>query len=245
MGTVTPADLQSRDLRLASPVTGRAIDIDLPEGGIDRVQLLCDPRNDSVRAFILLAARELGANENTAWQASFAPVADQQGLPDVEVPAAHSADRVLVEDCFLPIGRRGTWGDTVSDPKASDGSAAKLYGTHYEWCVQWRFDPAWFEPDAAYLLRARIRVEPSGEPGEAFWAGIYDTAQRKGYGQIAVDVADAGDEYKWYDVATWIPQKDQYIWIGPGRFDKKGGKPSAVKAVYIDALELIKADQAQ
>jgi hypothetical protein len=132
----------------------------------------------------------------------------------------------------------------VADPLAGDGSAAKLYGTHYEWCVQWRFDPAWFEPGATYKVRARIRIEPSGQPGEAFWAGVYDSGRRRGWGQIGVNVADAGTDYRWYDVATWKPEPNQYIWIGPGRFDKKNGKKSAVEAVYVDALELVRVTPA-
>ncbi len=36
-----------------------------------------------------------------------------------------------------------------------------------------------------------------------------------------------------------VPERDHYFWIGPGRFDKKGG---ATQALKIDKLELIRLD---
>ena len=38
------------------------------------------------------------------------------------------------------------------------------------------------------------------------------------------------------------PERDHYFWIGPGRFDKKGGATSAIKSLKIDKLELIRVD---
>ena len=49
-----------------------------------------------------------------------------------------------------------------------------------------------------------------------------------------------GEGYAWYDVAEWVPEPDHYFWIGPGRFDLQGGDASAIQALYIDRLELIR-----
>jgi hypothetical protein len=46
------------------------------------------------------------------------------------LPAAQT--RAFVEDKLLSLSNRGTYGDTVADPLCEDGSAMKLYNTHYE-----------------------------------------------------------------------------------------------------------------
>jgi hypothetical protein len=43
------------------------------------------------------------------------------------LPAAQT--RAFVEDKLLSLNNRGTYGDTVADPLAEDGSAMKLYNT--------------------------------------------------------------------------------------------------------------------
>ena len=55
---------------------------------------------------------------------------------------------------------------------------------------------------------------------------------------VARKTSDVTDGYQWYDLGQWVPQRDHYFWIGPGRFDKQAGATSAIKALYIDKLEL-------
>jgi len=238
----TFADAQpGQTLTLASPVTGKAVQVQLPANPLERVQVLCDARNGRVVVLAALASAELpGQGKVTAtWRIA---AATAEGLPKVEVPTAHRADRLTIEDFRLSIGRRGEWGDYVTDPLAEDGTALKLFNTHYEWCTQWRVDPSWFEPGTTYRVRMRIRVEKTGQgDGEAFWAGVYDTVRKKGYGQIQPKVSETGDGYQWYDVATWQPEANQYIWIGPGRFEKdKLATNPAIQAVYVDRMELVR-----
>jgi hypothetical protein len=151
------------------------------------------------------------------------------------------AGRLVIEDRLMSLGHAGEWGEVVSDEQAQDGSAIKLFNSHYEWCLQWRVNPAVFQPETNYLLRARIRVEKTDRNGDAFWAGVYDTKRKKGWGQIQPATSDVSTEYAWYDVATWMPEEGQYIWVGPGPFQKDGGQ-SAVKAVYVDAFDLQRID---
>jgi hypothetical protein len=157
------------------------------------------------------------------------------------LPAAQS--RAFVEDTLLSLSHRGTWGDTVADPLCDDGSAMKLYNTHYEWCTTLPFSRVAFDPGKKYRLRARLCVEKDpGKAGEAFWAGVYDGKNRRSCGGIERKTSEVGDGYAWYDVAEWVPERDHYFWIGPGRFDKQGGAASAIKALKIDKLELIRLD---
>ncbi len=150
------------------------------------------------------------------------------------------ADRLLIEDRMMSLGRPGEWGERVADDQAEDGSAIKLLNTHYEWCLNWQVNPAVFEPGASYKLRVRVRVVKTDRQGSAFWAGIYDTARKKGWGQIQPSTAEVQEGYQWYDVGTWIPEANQYLWLGPGPFTKDGGQ-SAIEAVYVDRLELTRA----
>ena len=148
-----------------------------------------------------------------------------------------------MEDKQLTLGNRGTFGDTIADSLAEDGSAMKLYNTHFEWCTTLPFSRVAFDPGRKYRLRMRVRVEKeSGKEGEAFWAGVYDPAQKRGIGGIERKTSEVGDGYAWYDVAQGVAGRDHYFWIGPGRFDKKAGASSAIRALEIDKLELIRLD---
>ena len=143
-----------------------------------------------------------------------------------------------LQESFIGCSRRGTWGDFVDDPKASYGKALKLFNTHFEWCCQFYMHRVEFESGAKYTVRVRLRCEKESA-GEAFWAGVYDPVAKKGRGEIHPKTDKVGGEYAWYDVCTWVPNDDEYFWIGPGRFNKDG--KSAIKAVWIDKIEFLKA----
>ncbi len=158
-------------------------------------------------------------------------------------PLPPAQTRATVEDMALSLGQRGTWGDTVKDPLAEDGSAMKLYNTHYEWCTTLPFTRVAFDPGAKYRIRMRVRVEKEpGREGEAFWSGVYDRKNKKSYGGLERKTEAIEDGYVWYDVAEWVPERDHIFWIGPGRFNKKGGATSAIKSLFIDKLELIRVE---
>ncbi|MDD4018773.1 MAG: DUF4838 domain-containing protein [Kiritimatiellae bacterium] len=164
-------------------------------------------------------------------------------LTQPQKPAAAGQPRATVEDTLLSLGNRGKWGDTVADPLAEDGSAMKLYNTHYEWCTTLPFSCVAFDPGKRYRIRMRVRVEKEpGKEGDAFWSGVYDAKNKKGCGGCDRKTAAVGDGYAWYDVAEWVPEEAHHFWIGPGRFDAKGGATSAIKALYIDKLEIERLD---
>lgn len=150
-----------------------------------------------------------------------------------------------IEDTLLRLSKRGQWGDTVADAAAGDGTAMKLYNTHYEWCTGFSFRKVAFDEGARYKLRARVRVEkiPGAPDGEAFWLGVYDYANKKGCGGRDIKCSQIGDGYQWFDVAEWVPEEAHDFWIGPGRFDLKTHAASpSYKAVYIDKLELSRVE---
>jgi hypothetical protein len=151
---------------------------------------------------------------------------------------------VTVEDSLLALGRRGTWGDTVKDPQAGDGSAMQLFNTHYEWCTTLPFRQVAFDPGVRHRIRLRVRVEKNpGAQGEALWSGIYDQENKKNHAFVSRPVTDMGDGYEWIELADWIPTRDHLFWIGPGRFDLEGGAKSAIKGLFIDKIELIRLDR--
>jgi len=161
------------------------------------------------------------------------------------VPAGSpDRDRVGIEDTELTLGRRGTWGETVADPAAEDGSAMKLFNTHYEWCTSLPFRQVAFDPGARHRIRVRVRVErePDAE-GEAMWTGVYDQKNKESHAHVSRKLAEMGDGYEWVDVADWVPERDHQFWIGPGRFDLKGGAKSAIRGLFIDRVELIRVGE--
>ena len=149
--------------------------------------------------------------------------------------AAQQASTGEVEERHISITGKGTWGDYVDDPKAADGKAIKLFNTHSEWCSQFPMHKVAFEPGGTYRVRVRVRVDKLRDGGEAFWAGVYDPVARVGRGGIQPRTENTSSEYAWYDVCTWVPNENDYFWIGPGRFGKDG--KSSIKALWIDKID--------
>ncbi|MBQ6142394.1 MAG: DUF4838 domain-containing protein [Kiritimatiellae bacterium] len=167
------------------------------------------------------------------------------GWKEYVAPATNAAVNAVETQCavleerYFSLSRPGQWGAFVDDPKAADGKALKLFNTHFEWCTSFAMGKVAFKPGAKYKVRARVRVEKERDGGEAFWAGVYDPAAKKGLGDIAPRTDAIKDaEYAWYDICTWTPRADgnEYFWIGPGRFGADG--KSNIKALYIDKIEL-------
>ncbi len=158
-----------------------------------------------------------------------------------KLPEWHPADTGEVEESDIFIVQPGTYGIVTDDPKAGNGKALKLFNTHYEWCANFSLRNVEFEPNAAYRLRVRARVEKDPDiKGEAFWAGVYDWKAGKGICEQDPRCEQiTTDDYAWYEIGVFKPKPSYGFWMGPGRFTN--GK-STVKAVYIDKIELSRAD---
>ena len=154
---------------------------------------------------------------------------------DMGSPAASGE----VEDRYIIIDKLGKYAD---DPKAADGRGVMLYSSLTDdWNARFRMNRIEFEPGVKYTLRVRARVDKLRD-GEAFWAGVYDPVAKCCRGKGAQPRTDKiSDDYDWYEVCTWEPKEGDIFWIGPGRCGKDG-KP-AIKAVWIDKLELSRVDR--
>ena len=162
-----------------------------------------------------------------------------KSLANPNVPEQGQSKAFIGHD-LLALHRRGEWGETVPDPLTESGTAMKLFNTHYEWCAAFHIKHLAFDTGKRYKIRARLRVDAiPGKDGEALWAGVYDTKTKKDCGSISRRTGEVTAGYEWYDVAEFIPNTDQYFWIGPGRFDKNT-LPSnpAINALYLDKLEI-------
>ena len=147
-------------------------------------------------------------------------------------------DRVEVPAEGLTLVLPGKYGEYAADPKASHGRAIRLFNTHYEWCVRLPMRTVAYDEGATYRLRVRVRVEKDPDAkGEAFWTGVYDPEAKRDVLHVTVKVQNCGSDYVWCDLGKWIPRDCQSFWLGPGRFKKDGGK-SAVRAVWVDCIEL-------
>ncbi len=219
---------------------GRGLRLTLPEVTAERllVEVGTDPA--LVRLYLVVPAA-LVPGQPLRLPLEMSPLAKVADLPSRpgEAVDAHRADRIVVPSAFISISRPGTWGDLVPDAAATDGYAMMMTNTHYEWCVQYLIDARMFVPEAKYQARARIRVERAADTGLAFWAGVYDTVRRRGWGEVNVPVTAVKDGYQWYDLTAWVPETDHWVWAGPGRFDLKTQK-SAVKGVWIDRFEFVR-----
>lgn len=238
-----PNDVLKAGMRLeiASPKSGRGVSVQLPAnlpGGNVNLQLF--PQSGTVVLQGISRIRMAGGESQT-YVVDIQPLASCQGLPASVAVDSSKGGRLIQEDAAMSFSRPDEWAVRVVDEEAMDKSAIKMFGTHYEWCFDSKVDLHQLTPGMAYKLRARIKVEKAKATGEAFWMGVYDRTDKTSYFTYTINVSKVKDGYQWYDIGTWTPNAahSQWIWAGPGRFDRKKGETSAVKAVYIDRIELV------
>ncbi len=139
-----------------------------------------------------------------------------------------------LQDATFNLWREGSGAKLIHDPKASDGVAAWMPGTHHEWAVQQRLNVAGIDPKAAYTCYASIRCEKTGDEGLAFSFGLYDITNRRsaGSGQVVCkELPDA--EYHTYKIAETKLHGGMYLWVAPPK------NPENVKSVCVDRFWLV------
>jgi hypothetical protein len=140
-----------------------------------------------------------------------------------------------LQDATFNLAAEGTWATIEKDEAASDKTAARMPGNHYEWAVQQSLLGKPLAADATYDVYASIRVEKTGSKGQAFNAGIYDAKNRAGLGQVSRTCAEIADnQYHVYKLGRTKLHGDVYLWAAPTK------NPDNVKYVWVDRFWLVK-----
>jgi len=128
------------------------------------------------------------------------------------------------------------------DPTASNGRAAKMPGSHYEWAVTLPFstvEPLFADAETGtkFKVVAYVRCDATATDGLAMTSGIYDEKERKGVAHKSLDVPEiAGTEYKKIEFDFLPLTTTMYVWFAPPRRDGE------VQAVYIDRVIVVKGE---
>ena len=148
--------------------------------------------------------------------------------------------RLTLEESCLGIGSDSRRYRYVDDSDADDGRALWLSNTHYGWSGYFHVDSIDYKPGSVLRLRVRAKVKknPSCPAGEAFWTGVYSNGKKKSVlATLAPRVENVPDNaYAWYDLGEWMPDKDEELWVAPGRFTDGH---SCHDGVWIDKYEVL------
>jgi len=148
--------------------------------------------------------------------------------------------KLVLEECYLGIGGDAKRYQYVDDKDAEDGRALWLSNTHYGWSGYFRIDSVDYKPGSTLQLRVRAKVKksPKYAKGEAFWTGVYSNEKKKArIPDLAPRVEDVKDGvYEWYELGEWKPERDEVLWVAPGRFTDGH---SCHDGVWIDRYEIL------
>ena len=117
------------------------------------------------------------------------------------------------------------------DDLASDKAATRMPGNHLEWAYQQQLGV----PEGRYTIYVSVRVEKTGNEGNAFSAGVYDLQAPKFVTQIektAEDISKTG--YMTFKVGTEDLHNRSLLWVAPPN------NPENVEAVWVDRFWLVK-----
>ena len=239
--------LKSPELIVASAQSRQGLKITVPDyRSVDRIWICADTAGCPLKIIYAMKKSIMPRNwqkKDLKFRMSILPLKNITGLPDPACGIKHKAETVVIDDDLVTVANPG-WGDYVADKAATDGHCLRT-SDYPSWSVYWAPEPQLFIPGAKYKLQMLARVDKTGVPGEAFFAGVYDYNARKSLGDIKPRVSLVKDGYQWYDVAIFTPGAKQRVWAGPGRYDRKGGDKSAVKHLYIDKLRFVRTNETE
>ncbi|MDH7481262.1 MAG: DUF4838 domain-containing protein [Armatimonadota bacterium] len=207
----------------------------IPFEGPDDPMKLC-------KEFIQLA-RKYGNRNATEGQSfeSYVPALEARFItpptPE-ELTNLPSDDKIEFQESEVQlIGVNEGWVQAVSDPSASNGSAARMPGSHTQWATQLHItDTLAKKLQGKWRCYVVIRCE-TGDKGGLFQCGIYDA--NRGHVALFRPFAAKADEshYKTYYLGTHALRPGMYLWVSPL------GDLNSLKAVYIDRFVLVKDEQ--
>lgn len=147
-------------------------------------------------------------------------------------------DWMDMQDHRFRLAGRREWVDRVEDPRASDGSAVRMPGSHCQWGLTCPLPedvndaPAWH----CYVV---ARCEAKATSGPAMTMGIYDAQAKRGVAQRAVSVQEsAGAAYRVFDLGEHPLTRTMYVWVAPPQ------RPDEVTAVYVDRMFFVRKPRA-
>ncbi len=126
----------------------------------------------------------------------------------------------------------------IDDKTALGGRACVILNSRHEWCLRFLFRNLAYDPGVRYRVRAHVRAEKTGHPGDAFSAGLYDPTQKRSFISDTTFSADAmPDDYTWYDIGSLEPSDKAMVWVAAAKLPSPG-VPLASTRVLVDAIEI-------
>ena len=188
------------------------------------------------KEFIRLA-REWKANNYSEGQSfeSYVPALEAKFGPPPPEPAEFAKvpqqDKIEVHANALQLAGVGDWVKIVDDPKASDGKAAVMPGSHTQWAVQYHITDEVAKACTGEWKWYVIARAEGAKAGAAFNYGIYGGP---GTRMTAGLESSADGNYHTYYLGSAKPQAGMYVWIAPL------GNGDVVKGIYVDRVVLVR-----
>ena len=143
-------------------------------------------------------------------------------------------DWLDAQDHRFNFANYGTWVKIVDDAAASDGQAARMPGSHFEWATSYNITPD-MQAGNPWHVYAAVRCDASTDEGTAMTLGIYDGQDKKGIMSKSLPVVDIkGPDYRIIDLGVYELKPTMYLWFAPPK------RPGEVEAVYIDRVYFIR-----
>lgn len=140
---------------------------------------------------------------------------------------------------FDELTRSSQVAKPVDDPSSLTGRAYELSPHSQGTSLFLSAGNVAYDKGVRYRLRVHARADKvPGAKGEALRVRVYHNKNDDRPIEFAQNVETMSDGWAWYDAGTFLPEDSHEISIGGGRFDRGGGV-SAVKALYVDALEFV------
>ena len=141
---------------------------------------------------------------------------------------------VDLQDYEFHLHSPGTLSASADDPKASDGMAARMPGSHLEWAVSCSISDD-YAASGPWHCYAVVRSEAKATDGPAMEIGVYDNEAHKNVAYRRLSVGESvGADYRVIDLGKHVLNSGMYFWFAPPK------RPGEVEAVYIDRVFLIR-----
>jgi hypothetical protein len=165
-----------------------------------------------------------------ALKANFAPPAPK---PE-EFKTLPKDDVVEIQQDKFLLQKPGEWTNLVDDPKASDGKAAMMPGSHGNMAVQYHITDEFAKKHPGqWHCYAIIRAEGAAD-GMGCRFAMYDGVGHKDVAKTSVNMPLIGKGYSTVYLGSLEMKKGCFFWVAPW------SNPDVVKAIYVDRIMLVR-----